>query len=216
MKALVIGATGATGKCLVDVLVDDPAYESVVLFVRRKSGISHPKVTEVLTDFDRTGDIAEMIEGDVLFSCLGTTLKAAGSTQQQYYVDYTIPVSFAGIAKRNGVDKIVLLSAYGASAGSRFFYSRVKGKLEDAIADLGFDQYIIFRPGLLLRRNTDRAGERLSAWILHALNRFGIARRFRPLPAGLLAAKLAGSAKLLGSGVHIISLDEIFGFNNQS
>lgn len=53
MKALIIGATGATGKDLVQSLLQDPDYTSVVIFVRRSAGIVHPKLTEVLTDFDK-------------------------------------------------------------------------------------------------------------------------------------------------------------------
>ncbi|WP_206170774.1 hypothetical protein [Phragmitibacter flavus] len=52
MKALIIGATGATGKDLVQVLLHDPDYTKVVTFVRRPSGQSHPKLTEILTHFN--------------------------------------------------------------------------------------------------------------------------------------------------------------------
>ena len=79
MKALIIGATGATGKDLVDILLNDSDYKEVVIFVRRHTGINHPKLVEVLTDFDQPEKVASSINGDVLFSCLGTTLKAAGS-----------------------------------------------------------------------------------------------------------------------------------------
>ena len=115
------------------------------------TGILHAKLTEIVTDFDRLSDITESINGDVLFSCLGTTLKIAGSKDRQQHIDYEIPLQFAEIAKRNGVSTMVLLSAYGASAKSKVFYSRLKGKLEDAISDLKFASYIIFRPGLLER-----------------------------------------------------------------
>ena len=53
MKALIIGATGATGKDLVQILLNDPDYTAVVIFVRRASGITHPKLSEIITDFDK-------------------------------------------------------------------------------------------------------------------------------------------------------------------
>lgn len=83
MKALIIRATGATGKDLVNVLLQDPAYEKVVVFVRRAGGITHPKLTEVLTDFDNLEAVAGAITGDAWFSCLGTTLKTAGSKERR-------------------------------------------------------------------------------------------------------------------------------------
>lgn len=212
MKALIIGATGATGKDLIQVLLQDPDYTEVVIFVRRQSGITHPKLSEVLTDFDNLEQVAQSIKGDVWFSCLGTTLKTAGSKEKQWHIDYEIPMKFAEIAKRNGVTRTVLLSAYGASAASRVFYSKMKGRLEDKMAGLAFDTYIIFRPGLLLRKDTDRLGERLMAGVLRFLNALGLIRKFRPMPTSTLAEKLAKAPKVLPTGKHIIELDKIFGF----
>jgi len=210
MKALIIGATGATGKDLVNILLQDKDYTEVVIFVRRASGIMHPKLKEVITDFDRLDEVSGYIKGDVLFSCLGTTLKAAGSKDKQRHIDYEIPSKFTEIARANGISKVVLLSAYGASASSNIFYSRLKGELEDKISSLEFDQYIIFRPGLLLRKDSDRFGERVSATTLKILNSFGLIRKFRPLPTSTLAEKLASAPKVFINGTHVIELNKIF------
>jgi len=212
MKALIIGATGATGKDLVNVLLQDDFYLEAVLFVRRSSGIVHSKLKEIITDFDKLEEVAEFINGDVLFSCLGTTLKTAGSKDKQWHIDYEIPLQFAEMAKQNGVSQMVLLSAYGASAASRVFYSQLKGKLEDAISKLGFYSYIIFRPGLLLRKDTDRAGERISAALINFLNRLRLIRKFRPMPTATLAEKLAKTPKVFSQGQHVIELNKIFSF----
>ena len=212
MKALIIGATGATGKNLVDVLLQDPDYIEVVIFVRRLTGLAHPKLKEIQTDFDKLEEVSGSIKGDVLFSCLGTTLKTAGSKDKQWHIDYEIPAKFADIAKRNGVSKTVLLSAYGASPTSKVFYSKIKGTLEKYIEGLAFDQFIIFRPGLLLRESTDRFGERVSAGVLKFLNSLGLIRKFRPLPTSVLAEKLARAPKALTQGKHIIELEKIFRF----
>jgi len=212
MRALVIGATGATGKDLVNILLQDPDYTEVVIFVRRASGIAHPKLLGILTDFDKLEEVSGHIRGDVLFCCLGTTLRVAGSKDNQRYIDYEIPAKFAEIAKTNGVSRMVLLSAYGAAATSKVFYSKIKGQLEEKIARLAFDSYIVFRPGLLLRRDTDRPGERVIAGLLRFLNSLGLIRKFRPLPTSTLAEKLARAPKILPAGNHVIELDKIFGF----
>ena len=213
MKAVVIGATGANlGKDLVDALLHDAFYTEVLLFVRHSIGKAHPKLKEIITDFDKLNEISESINGDVLFSCLGTTLKTAGSKDKQRHVDLEIPLQFAEIAKRNSVSCLVLLSAYGASTKSRVFYSQLKGKLEEAISGLMFTSYIIFRPGLLERKNTDRMGERVSAALLHFLNRLGILKKFKPLPTAILAEKLAKAPRVFSKGQHVVGLDKIFAF----
>lgn len=212
MKALLIGATGATGKDLVRVLLQDTRYTHVVAFVRRSSGVTHPKLTEIITDFDNLEAVAEHIRGDVWFSCLGTTLKTAGSKAKQWHIDYEIPLQFAQLAAHNGVSATVLLSAYGARATSGNFYSQMKGKLEDAIGSLSFKQYIIFRPGLLLRPDTDRIGERVASVVLKFLNNVGLLRKFKPMPTDVLAEKLAKAPVMLTGGKHVIALEKIFGF----
>lgn len=211
MKALIIGATGATGKGLVQILLNDPDYTAVVIFVRRASGITHPKLSEIITDFDKLEAVAEQIKGDVWFSCLGTTLKAAGSKEKQWHIDYKIPLKFAAIARRNGIPATVLLSAYGASTTSNVFYSKMKGRLEEGIDALAFDQYIIFRPGLLLRKDTDRFGERIMTGLLNFVNTLGLFKKFRPLPTLLLAEKLAKAPKVFTTQKQVIELDKIFG-----
>jgi uncharacterized protein YbjT (DUF2867 family) len=212
MKALIIGATGATGKDLVKVLQEDPAYTEVVTFVRRPGGPRHPKLTEILTDFDKLEAVSALVKGDVLFSCLGTTLKAAGSKDKQRHIDHEIPLKFAEMAKANGVASLVLLSAYGASVSSRVFYSKIKGELEDDIANLAFGRYIIFRPGLLLRKDTDRFGERFMSGVLKFMNSLGLIKKFRPLPTSILAEKMASAPRALAAGRHVIELDNIFSF----
>jgi uncharacterized protein YbjT (DUF2867 family) len=211
MKALIIGATGATGKDLVAVLLEDPDYTEVVAFVRRPSGLVHPKYFEVITDFGKLEDVSDAIKADVWFSCLGTTLKAAGTKEKQWQIDYDIPAKFAEIAMRNGVPRAVVVSAYGASTTSKVFYSKMKGELDEHIANLGFDQCIILRPGFLLRKNTDRLGERITAGALKFLNGLGLFSRFRPMPTSILAEKLAKAPTAFPSGKHVVELDEVFG-----
>lgn len=210
MKALIIGATGATGTDLVNVLLNDPDYQEIVTFVRRKSGIIHPKLIEIVTDYEKLEDVSDSINGDIWFSCLGTTLQAAGSTERQYQIDFELPARFAAIAKRNGVPRLVLISSYRASATSKVFYTRMKGQLEEHLASLAFDQYIIFRPGLLIRKNTDRLAEKLSAGALNLFNSLGLMRKLRPIPTSVLAEKMAKAPKVLDEGLHFVELPKIW------
>ena len=102
LDSIVIGATGATGKELVVRLLEDSDFSSVSIFVRKKPAISHKKLKIYKIDFSKIGDYRELIKGDVLFSCLGTTLKTVGSKVKQYKVDYTYQYEFAKYASENG------------------------------------------------------------------------------------------------------------------
>jgi uncharacterized protein YbjT (DUF2867 family) len=212
MKALIIGATGSTGKFLVDELLKSKDYTTVTVFVRKPTGIKHPKFIEQIVDFSNIENFKDLIVGDVIFSCLGTTLKAAGSKENQKKIDFDIPATFARIGKENGIASFVLLSAYGASENSKVFYSQIKGKLEDTIGALNFNQYIIFKPGLLLREGSDRFGEKVMSGILNAVNAIGLFTKFKPLPTNVLAEKLAKAPKILPSGTTVIELEKIAAF----
>jgi len=210
MKAIIIGATGSTGGFLVDELLSNADYTSVAIFVRKPTGIQNPKLTEHVIDFSKISDYKDIIVGDVIFSCLGTTLKAAGSKENQQKIDFDIPAIFAGLARKIGVSSFVLLSSYGASSQSKVFYSQLKGKLEEKIAELNFEQYIIFRPGILVR--PERFGEKVMVKVLNAANTIGLLTKFKPLPTKVLAQKLGKAPKVLPDGKVIIELKEIFSF----
>jgi uncharacterized protein YbjT (DUF2867 family) len=211
MKALVIGATGATGKFLTEELLNDRDYTEVILFVRKPTGRHHQKLTEHVIDFSNVDFYQKEIMGDVLFSCLGTTLKAAGSKEEQWKIDF-IQAAFASIAKENGVHSFVLVSSTGADSKSGVFYSKMKGRLEEKIAELNFDQYIIFKPGPLLREGSERPGEKIMVKTLRLLNSIGLLRKYKPLPTELLAEKLAKAPKILKDGITVIELEKIVAF----
>lgn len=212
MKAILIGATGSTGKFLLNELIQDDDYTSVTIFVRRPTGRSHPKLSEHVINFSNLDQYKEQITGDVLFSCLGTTLKDAGSQKKQFEIDFEIPAAFAKIARQNRVNSVVLLSSSDASPKSRIFYSRMKGELETAIMELDFGQYIIFRPGPLLREGSDRAGEKALVKAVGFLNGIGLLNRYKPLPTEVLAMKLAKAPWKLPQGTSVLKLQEIAAF----
>ena len=138
MKALIIGATGATGKDLLSQLLADDRYTQVHSFVRKPTTFTHPKLHTHVVNFDAPDTWAELLCGDVAFSCLGTTLAVAGSKEAQWRVDYDYQYTFAQQCRNNGVSTFVLVSAAGAKAQSKLFYNRMKGQLEDAVKALEF------------------------------------------------------------------------------
>ncbi|QES89032.1 NAD(P)H-binding protein [Rhizosphaericola mali] len=210
MIALVIGATGATGKDLVAQLIQDSAFEKVRIFVRKSMQIQHPKLEEIVVDFAKLSDWAKYLHGDVAFACLGTTLKQAGSKEVQWTIDYDYQYSFAKLAKENGVPHFILLSAYGANENSTIFYSKMKGKLETAIQKLQFSQLDIFKPGVLIRKNTNRTSEKLSVGIIRFFNRVGLISKYKPMSTEILAQSMIAYAKKQQPGLNYVKLQEIF------
>ena len=215
MKALLIGATGATGKDLLELLVNDDKISLIEVFARREPGIKHSKINLHIIDFDQPLTWKHLVKGDVLFSCLGTTLKTAGSKAQQKRVDYEYQYQFAKAAKENNVESCVLVSADHASAKSPFFYSKIKGELEEDVKKLDFKKLIIFNPPILIRKNSDRKAEVISVSVIKILNSVGILKSFSPLPTEVLAKALLNASMTIGSGQRSIKGDEILHFANK-
>lgn len=210
MKALIIGATGATGKDLLSQLLADDTYAEVHCFVRKPLALTHPKLHAHVVDFDTPEAWADLLHGDVAFSCLGTTLAVAGSKDAQWRVDYDYQYAFAEHCKNNGVPTFVLVSAAGAKAQSKLFYNRMKGALEEAVKKLNFPRLLIFQPSILIRSNSDRSGENFTVKAFKFLNKLGILKRYRPMPTAVLAARMQHEVGVATKGIHTFTLDKIF------
>lgn len=145
-------------------------WSRVVAIGRGVLGISHPKLLKVQVDFDHLDEYRDKFVGDVLFSCMGTTMKKAGSKEAFRQVDYDYVINTAKIAAENQVKRILVVSALGADAKSSIFYNKVKGEMEWAIAEMPFEAVRIFRPSLLLGdRKENRTGEKMGQSIARTL-----------------------------------------------
>lgn len=196
LKAIVIGATGATGKELVKKLLEDTDFSTVSIFVRKSPKINHKKITINEIDFTRIEEFEELVGGDVLFSCLGTTLSEAGSKAQQFTVDYSYQYEFAKLASKNGVKFYSLVSSAGANSKSIFFYPKIKGQLEESVKKLKFKAVHIFQPPSLIRQDEFiRPGEKIAIKIFKGLNYLGILKSLKPLPVSKLADKMIAEIK---------------------
>ena len=210
MKAVVIGATGATGTELVQKLQEDPEIEKIIIFVRKMPEKNLPKVTAYVVDFNHPESWKHFVFGDIAFSCLGTTLKDAGSKTEQYKVDFTYQFQFAQAARENGIRQFVLVSAYGASGKSLIFYSRMKGKLEEAVRKLNFPKLVIFRPGMLDRKKERRNNETRALKAIRFLHTLGLFKNQQPLPVDKLAQAMINANKKYPEGTTVISGAKIF------
>lgn len=209
MKVVIIGATGATGKELLKLLLEDNTITEVVSLGRKPLPIKHPKLKEVVVDFARLEEWSSEINGDAAFSCLGTTLRTAGSQKAQYVVDYDYQYEFAKLAKANHIPSFVLISSSTANSKSAIFYSRMKGELEQSVAALEFKSFTAFRPGPLMRPNTDRTGEKTGVLIMGFFSSLGILKNMKPLPVESLAKLMLQYAKKPPMGQNILEAGQI-------
>lgn len=209
MNALIIGATGLVGKEIVKSLLEDSDFSSVQIFVRRPLDISHPKLKEHIVNFDDLKSWENQLCGDVLFCAMGTTLKAAGSKEAQWKVDFKYPLDVAKASRSNGVKNIVLISSVGADSLSSFFYLRTKGELEEVIGELEFPGFAILRPSLLEGdREVTRPGEKISHFFLSMIPRVKRFSRLIPVDGKTVAKKAVEVSKDL-RGKRILGPQEL-------
>lgn len=181
----IIGATGLVGSEVVRSSRNSFAVHS---FGRREVEVSHPNLQQHLVDFDQVDQWSNQLTGEALVSCLGTTLKKAGSKDMQYRVDVTYQLEVARAAAEQGIATYILVSSAGADSSSMFFYSRIKGELEEAVQALPFQRIIILQPSILDgKRGESRPGERIGLQLMHLLGRLPFLRKYRPIPASTVA-----------------------------
>lgn len=214
--ALVLGATGMVGKQLTQLLLTDAHWQEVHVFVRRATGITHPKLKEHIIDFDQPEQWRSKVQGSVLFSALGTTLATAGSKQAQYKVDYTYQYQFAAAAAANGVARFVLVSSANAAVNSFFFYSRMKGELERDASQLPFQHISIMQPGMLAgERVENRTGEKIALSVVGVLHHVPGLKVLKPIQAFDVARAMIVAAKTQFAKHKTYSMSELFDLAKQ-
>jgi uncharacterized protein YbjT (DUF2867 family) len=180
--AIIIGATGLVGSQLLQQLLSDDRYALVKVFHRRSTGVTHEKLEEHVINFHEMRIWKHLITGDELFSALGTTLKAAGSKEAQYEVDYEFQLDVAKYAQKNGVRSYALCSSLGATQSTKNFYLNMKGKLDNKVQKLGFEKLVIVRPSLLLGdRKEMRIGEKIGEPLLKLATKIPPFKKYKPI-----------------------------------
>ena len=210
LTALLAGASGLVGSECLRCLLHETAYATVVLVTRRDLGAvaKHRKVRQVVCDFARLETVADTLRADHVFCALGTTIRKAGSQAKFREVDYEYPSRLARMTRSQGATHFSLVSALGADRRSPFFYSRVKGELEEAVGSMGWPSLCIVRPSVIAgERAEPRPLERLAE---HALRL--APRTWRPVPARQIAAVMVKTALHATAGTTVIESRDIANF----
>lgn len=188
---ILAGATGLVGRAILEGLLADRTVVAVHTLGRRATAIGHPKMTAHIVDFAL---LPSLPPADEVYLALGTTIKVAGSQSAFRAVDHDANLAVATAALAAGATRAGLVSAMGADANSKVFYSRVKGELEDALAQRPFEGLVIARPSLLVGNREalgqpTRRGEVLGFALGKALD-FLIPSNYKPIDAAAVATAL--------------------------
>lgn len=154
--AVIIGATGAVGREIVNEILSGEYYNRV--YILGRSSISKlpddSRLEKIIIDFDNIDFDVDILENADVFASLGTTIKTAGSKENQRKIDVDYTVNFAKLCEGK-VRSFNVVSAIGANSKSKNFYNSLKGELEDKLKEMNLRTLRIFQPSLLISKRDD-------------------------------------------------------------
>ncbi len=206
--ALIAGASGLVGGYCLREILENPQYDKVISLVRTPQGITHPKLREIVVDFDLLEKFIKNTKANAVYCCLGTTRQKTPSLQAYRKVDFEYVLSLAKISLKNGSRQFLVVSSMGANPNSSLFYSRLKGEMEEAVSAVPFQAVHIMRPSFILGekdRKERRPSERFMEKVLKPLSPLFIGpfKKYRPIQAQTIAKAMVNLARQQLSGVHI-------------
>jgi uncharacterized protein YbjT (DUF2867 family) len=211
-KAILAGASGAIGNSVLKQLLADENFTTVLVLVRKDLGIQHPKLQQLILNFDEISKYAAEITGDVVFSCLGTTKAQTPDEAQYRKIDYQYPLDVAWIAQTNGATGYHLISAIGANKNSSTFYIKTKGEVESDLKAVPFENIHIYRPSLL---DGERKDKRMAEGIMNVLMRLinplliGGLKKYRSIKVSTVASAMIKNSLSEQKGVFVYESDQI-------
>jgi uncharacterized protein YbjT (DUF2867 family) len=205
---MLVGATGLVGGAVLRQAQSDTRVDRIVAPTRRELP-PHPKLENPLVDFEHLPADALWWAVDSVICTLGTTIRKAGSQEAFRRVDYDYPLAVARLARQHGAQAFALNSATGADPGSRFFYNRVKGEVEEALRAVEFPSLTIVRPALIGGdRDEFRPAEFVAMRVLRLAEPL-LPRRYRIVPHEHIARVLLEAVVTAPRGEHIVESDTI-------
>jgi uncharacterized protein YbjT (DUF2867 family) len=211
MKAIVIGATGLVGNLILKELISDNDFSEVRIFVRKPTGMINPKLKEIVTPMTDINILSSEIQGDVLFNALGTTIKKAGSQEEQQRIDRDLPIAFAKIASENGVKIMLNVSSLGANLNGGF-YLKTKAEMENGTGKFFPESVFHFRPGFLVgNRKEFRLVEKITSGVMKVIDPIltGSSKKYKSMPADKLAKAMISLSKNPTGKPSVLQFSEI-------
>lgn len=209
--AIVAGASGLTGSILLEQLAMDKNFEKIIVLSRKAMKPALPKVRELVVDFENLGKYDFWPDADVLFCCIGTTIKKAGSQEAFKKVDYAIPLALGEQCALYNIG-FHLMSSIGADAQSKNFYLRTKGETEESLKQLDLPYLYIYRPSFLMGpRKESRLGESIGKVFISLFSPFllGGLRKYRGIHVSKIAQSMIRHSIHFEFGTHTLESNEI-------
>ncbi|PWW04527.1 hypothetical protein DFR52_1011226 [Hoeflea marina] len=202
---LLAGSTGLIGRSVGLQLGQRPDIELISLVRNGSNASGHPIDFEQLCAAPEATLMPVAPDGvDVAISCLGTTIRTAGSQPAMFRVDHDYVLAIAKGAKALGARQFILVSS--VSAGGAGFYLRTKGAIERAVTQLGIERVDIIRPGFLLgQRGETRVLETVAQHVLATLSPIlpGRFSRYGTIPAQEVSEAIVQLAGRMEPGRHV-------------
>jgi uncharacterized protein YbjT (DUF2867 family) len=200
--ALLAGCTGLIGSQLLELLLNDNRYSGIIAISRKPISTVNAKLTNLVCELHDLSNYKNQLEADDVFCCLGTTIKKAKSKEAFRAVDLDAPLLLARISKEHGAKKFLLVSLLGADKNSSIFYNKIKGEVEEAIKQVGFDSFHILRPSLLLGpRKEKRSGED-AAKFFYKIFGFLVPKKYQAIESIKVARAMLSFAQKEGPSIH--------------
>lgn len=204
-KIVIAGGSGLVGKQAADLLARG-GFE-VHLVSRRPSASLTPEIQEHVAPAADWPEIVASIKPDTAISCLGTTIRKAGSRDAFRAVDHDLVLAFAEASHRAGAQHFITVSSVGAMPASSNFYLKTKAEMEQGLRNIGFGRLDIMRPSLLTggQRDEHRTGEAMGILLAPIMDllMFGPMQKFASTPSGKVAKAIAALARRGDDGVFI-------------
>jgi len=193
--AIILGATGLTGGILLEKLLNDESYEKTIHFSRSPVGKISPNFEQYLTDMFQLEKHSEAFKADVVFCCIGTTKSKTPDKETYKKIDYGIPVTAAKLAKKNGIETFIVISAMGADTNSNIFYNKTKGEMQRDVLNQHIENTYILQPSLIVGdREENRFGEKMATIFMKTFG-FLIPKKYKMIKAETIAEAMLALAK---------------------
>ena len=192
--AVIIGATGAVGKEILKEILADNFYNKVYILGRQSIDklADEERLTKIIVDFENLNFDTSILKDADVFASLGTTIKIAGSKENQRKIDVDYTVNFSKLCEGK-VRSFNVVSAIGANSKSKNFYNSLKGELEDKLKVMNLGVLRIFQPSLLIsKRNDKRFLEELFMKVssIFQLVLKGKAKKYSPIEVSVLGREI--------------------------
>ena len=210
-QVTLFGATGLIGSYLLKFLLKDSDIHLINLVGRKPFHLQHDKINNIVIDFEDFSSILNSVSGsEAVFVSIGTTMSKVNGDKIMYKsVDFDIIFNIAKACKQKNVRQLIYVSSLGANSNSSNFYLRLKGEIDEAIAELNLNSTSVFRPSVLLgKRNESRPGEKILQLVMPLLD-FIIPSDSKAIKAEDVAKSMLNNSKNYKSGFHIFQYNQI-------